>query len=494
MIVFISDLHVGANVPLLASVEQGMSKLQRDLAPLQMQLSAGAVEGFYADLTRLAQDAGARKVTLVLLGDIFDFIQTRVWLSRNTGQSPAWASRDPDEGQVMDVLDHIVRDNRALFRAIAGRNCLSFLDVQGKQQEIPLERVYVPGNHDRLCNKYPRARRFVDEALGLRRPLAEADFTWEFHDTDHRVFGRHGHVFDEENYAGTAAFTDDGHLRTPIGDLLTTEIASTLPDRVAATLDRLRHPPSATIKAELKRDLEAMFSVPGLGTIKWFSKRIIGRWRGGKVLWASIVALATLTWGFARQCLERPRWFGRSWGQNTTWSLRATIGIPALLGLLTVAGVAAWHGWALLHGPHSVLAPWLVAALVAAVALPAILWWPVFCRNPDSWLERGAGREAQQLNRENPGCIRCIVYGHTHNALQKLLTVASGGSPVHYLNSGTWRQIIDLAADDSEFASHKSLTYVAVYADAEQETRSRNGRSRQYFECWTGALRDDECF
>lgn len=492
MIAFISDLHIGAAVPLLPRVEQEMTPSQRSLTPLQLQLPAGAVDGFYDDLTRLARDAEATQVTLVLLGDIFDFIQTRVWLNRSNGQPQVWQDGDPEEDQVAQVMAQIAWDNRAFFHALARKKFLSWLDDTGTRHEIPLQRIYIPGNHDRLCNKHPRGRRFIDRILGLDRPVADAPFEWKLHDLEHRVLARHGHVFDEENYAGHT-LADREHLLTPVGDLLTTEIASTLPDRMTAILDKFSNPPSAEVKAGLTRDLEAMFSVPGLGALTWFWKRVVRRWRGGKAFVAAVMALAVLLWRFARRCVQVPRWFGRSWAQNVLWALRATIVMPALSVLPIIGGIMYWRVFYLSDPLGIVLIAGLKAIVVLCLGL-LVLWGPVVSRQPDRWLRHGAKKEARILGSVPAACLRYIVYGHTHHPVQELLTVCPDGSKIHYLNSGTWRQIIDLAEDNSEFASHKALTYVVVYGDAEQATRVAKGYARQHFECWTGALRDDECF
>ena len=492
MIVFISDLHIGAAVPLLPGVGQSMTPSQRSLAPLQLQLPAGAVEGFYDDISRLARDAGAKKVTLVLLGDIFDFIQTRVWLNRSKGAPQAWRHGDPEEDQVAEVMARIVWDNRAFFRAVSGRQSLSWEDEEGIAQEIQLERVYIPGNHDRLCNKHPRVRRFVDRVLGLHRSVADAPFDWQLNDSEHAVLARHGHVFDGENFAGRA-LTDPGHLLTPVGDLLTVEIASTLPDRMTSILESFGRPPSPEITAGLKRDLEAMFSVPGFSALTWFWKRVVRRWRGGKCFIAAVWALAALLWRFARRCLRLPRWFGRSWGQNVLWALRSAIVVSVVAALPLIAALMCWRVSALAIPLGRVLTDG-ARAIGAEVCALLLLWGPVIVRNPDRWLRKGARDDAKRSMKLAPDCVRYIVYGHTHHALQELLTVCPDGRPIYYLNTGTWRQVIDLAGDNSDFASYKTLSYVVVYGQAEQEKRLRDGQPRQYFEGWAGKLRDEECF
>jgi len=118
-----------------------------------------------------------------------------------------------------------------------------------------------------------------------------------------------------------------------------------------------------------------------------------------------------------------------------------------------------------------------------------LLWLPLLgSLRTDANLKRGAQREAAERGPD----LRCIVYGHTHNPLEELLAVGANGKPVYCLNSGTWHQKLDAAADGSDFVSHKNMTYVVIYNDA--EATKRPYAAQQYFETWTGTLYDGDCF
>jgi len=79
-----------------------------------------------------------------------------------------------------------------------------------------------------------------------------------------------------------------------------------------------------------------------------------------------------------------------------------------------------------------------------------------------------------------------IVYGHTHHhEIVPLDTLALGGNVVRqmYLNSGTWRQVHELAQAaprDLEFVNYEVMTYLAFFKGTE-----RGGRG---YEAWSGAL------
>jgi len=561
MIVFISDLHVGATVPLTKPAQQmrAQAKLRGgELKPLRLQLAAGAIRGFYADLTRLAQGANATEVTVVLLGDIFDFIQTRAWQDVKAGGPEPWVHGDPTEAQVLEVFRQIVEDepvNREFFEALRGTDELCWKADGGGEGKATVKRVYVPGNHDRLCNLHGSVRARVREVLGITPPAngtPEDEFAWEFEEPEHhRVFARHGHVFDANNYAGGAAFSKAEHERTPIGDLLTTQIASRLYDRMALFLVGRPNAAAHRAYAQVVRALEAMFAASGvLGPVGFLWKRLCRQWHGLTVLQGALWCLLPLCWAFARRCCGRA-WFGRSWCSNLAWALRTSVGLLALLpavaafmaaviGLLwlhvqralpwamavsplaptvveltaavlivaltlqalprkpipvvctvavALAGAVLWRWWLGEQHGAAIMMPVWASVLLGVTVGSLLLWLPLLgSLSTDQALKRGAQREAAD---RGPG-LRCIVYGHTHNPREELLSVGAKGEPVYYLNSGTWHQKLDAAADGTDFVSHKNMTYVVVYDSDEATTRQHV--AQQYFETWTGTLHDGDCF
>lgn len=108
--------------------------------------------------------------------------------------------------------------------------------------DIPVEIIYVIGNHDRLCNLYPSVRDNLHKILGLTISpntvqgdvKGEWRFLCDFMDEAHGVYARHGHQFDAWNYGGRNDYTSEGHLHAPIGDVLTTEFAAKIPWMLAS--------------------------------------------------------------------------------------------------------------------------------------------------------------------------------------------------------------------------------------------------------------------
>ena len=68
--------------------------------------------------------------------------------------------------------------------------------------------LYLPGNHDRLVNKYSSLRVEVCKCLGIppNQHNPAEPFPHEYQDLPYGVFARHGHEFDKFNYEGGTSF------------------------------------------------------------------------------------------------------------------------------------------------------------------------------------------------------------------------------------------------------------------------------------------------
>jgi hypothetical protein len=96
------------------------------------------------------------------------------------------------------------------------------------------EKIYVTGNHDRLCNQFSSIREKVRRFLGIAP--GDAPLAHFFQDTDHRVFARQGHEYDKFNYEGGLGYRFSDYMKVSIGDPITTELVAGLPWKV------LQHP------------------------------------------------------------------------------------------------------------------------------------------------------------------------------------------------------------------------------------------------------------
>jgi hypothetical protein len=103
--------------------------------------------------------------------------------------------------------------------------------------DVPVRIIYIPGNHDRMANLYPSVKKALAQYLGLTvspdtvegDPRREWFFRAGYLDPEHGVLARHGHQFDDWNFADLRDRSMDGHLKVPVGDVLTTEFAVKIP-------------------------------------------------------------------------------------------------------------------------------------------------------------------------------------------------------------------------------------------------------------------------
>src|SRR5439155_2698839 len=148
------------------------------------------------------------------------------WFDFPLDQRP-WGAA-PSEQAAVDIFDGVVRQNRETFEVLRG----PLTDRFGFPVEPEI--VYVPGNHDRLCNVYPSLRRRAREALGLA--AHDGPFDHAYLDLDHAVYARHGQEWDSFNFEGSEAFSYrtfetvplEDYVEIPIGDLMSSEVASRL--------------------------------------------------------------------------------------------------------------------------------------------------------------------------------------------------------------------------------------------------------------------------
>lgn len=183
MLAFISDLHF---------VDGTAGK---------HNLPSRAFDSFFDDLVAIAnKDTNEiKEIKIVLLGDIFDLLRTENWFSYPTEERP-WGSNEPAiEVNALTLFDAIAEANRQSFETIRQR----LSDLRGRcRLHSDATLIYLPGNHDRLCNWTPRLRKKVCDCLGL--PAATQDpadlFLHTYEDLAYGVFARHGHEYDKFNY------------------------------------------------------------------------------------------------------------------------------------------------------------------------------------------------------------------------------------------------------------------------------------------------------
>lgn len=241
MLVIISDLHLTDGTG-GATISSGAFELFAERLQ-EMALSASRrVDGRYRPIER---------VDLVLLGDVLDVIRSSRWLS--AGEIRPWS--DPQRPEFIDAVTQItagiLRQNEAslaVLRRLATEHALVLppADSLGQPvagetpQPVDVKIHYLVGNHDwffRLPGPgYDLLRQSLVRHLGLAN-RHDQPFPHDPNESDellealrrHKVFARHGDVFDPFNFEGD-------RCASSLGDAIVVELLNRFPWEVEREL------------------------------------------------------------------------------------------------------------------------------------------------------------------------------------------------------------------------------------------------------------------
>ena len=430
MLVFISDLHF------------------MDESAGQHNVPADAFDIFFQDLASTVRwhqekNRQIREMRIVFLGDIFDLIRTTYWLEPGLKESERpWGSNQSK------IRTHAKR----VFTDIAGKNEDAFALLQSSLKDrygLPFEpeRIYIPGNHDRLCNRFSGLRRQVRKTLAM--PVSDDPFPHVF--TDHRygVIARHGHEFDKFNYEGGDALDYEAHMQVPIGDPITTELATKLPWLV------LRAPKVKALpkkyRDRLEENLQQIDNVrPFSAVLHWLLYQVKDKRALKRIIEESVDQIV--------REFNKLSYVKRWYDHHDRWTefLDEADKIQAVLFLLE-------------H--FKVFSSERILPLLDKVK-------KLFATDE---LAEGAKRENERF--------RYVVYGHTHTPLQTPIRLVQSHQDEDerleqvYINTGTWRSRYHQVMDGNGFIGWKNMTYAVFY------TAEERGGKLPGFETWTGTLK-----
>ncbi|MDP2645326.1 MAG: hypothetical protein Q8P24_10330, partial [Desulfobacterales bacterium] len=212
MLVIISDLHF---------TDGTTSNLSADGTDL-FNISPEAFRLFFGKISSIIErrKESVREVKFVYNGDIFDPLRTCTWFEVPAGHR-FW-NVPPDRKAIQKtcggIVARILHHNQEALAWLSGQHP-DFEKTWQVDQEV--ERVYIPGNHDRLMNLSPYCRRQVQ--LKLLNCKSSARFDNACLDRRHQTLIIHGHEADPFN----CEFDPGGNPKyddTPIGDVLTTAL------------------------------------------------------------------------------------------------------------------------------------------------------------------------------------------------------------------------------------------------------------------------------
>jgi len=360
MLILVSDLHL-ADDPMRASFD---------------------VDAFLREVNSQIQHCPVDdQVTLVLLGDVFEFLKTARWLE--VALRPWHPHSSELENFVTSIAQAIVAANEKFFGGL-----------RGLQQSSELRICVLPGNHDGLLanESGAGARAVLRSALGLGGDVEP--FPSTFSDSSHGVWAQHGHEFDEFN---------SPILKNPRfvpGDVVVIEIVAALPVLVAKELGLEPDAPALRFLHELDNVLPQ----DGRGLAGWlnFSVQQLEPADQAKFKVAIQKCLA--------QCIRKARAEARTYGR-ITWLMWFT--------LRAVEGFTKTAGFSLLKPRITGLQP------LGSTELPAVY---------------GSALSMARTQMRIPQETYIFVAGHTHFPLHRPMAVGAQ-RVMTYMNSGTWRRI-----------------------------------------------------
>lgn len=447
MLVIISDLH-------LTDGSSGAT------------ISPGAFEIFAERLQDLAVAASRRldgayrpidRIDVLLLGDVLDVIRSSRWAMFD--EIRPWG--DPRRPEFADIVGRItgdiLRQNESSLRILRQLTTEGAISVppatinrrpatDTQPQPVPVQIHYLVGNHDWFFHLRGPAFDSIRQALVRQMGLANRADTPFPHDPvendalldvlrRHRVFARHGDLFDPFNFEGNRAASS-------LGDCIVIELVN----RFATEVEREM---AADLPVSTIAGLREIDNIRPLLLIPVWIDGLLDRTcpfpamrRNVKQIWDQL-ADRFLSMDFVR---ARDTWKPCDLVDGLQRALKFSKRVPT--------------GWA------SQIVGWLNELRGSAE--------PSYYQHALS--------EQDFRNRR----ARSIVYGHTHHAETVPLDASYAEGYVLnqvYFNSGTWRRVhrqTQMAPNEHEFIAADEMTYLAFFAGDE-----RGGRP---YETWSGTL------
>jgi UDP-2,3-diacylglucosamine pyrophosphatase LpxH len=432
MLIFISDLH-------FVDGSAGKHNIPTDAFRIFLKDISGICQW-------LKETKGSKieEIKLVFLGDIFDLLRTEKWFDYPPLERPWGDAEDKIKTNAVAICDALLAANKDTFDLFGGN--------LKKQFDLPVEpeRIYVPGNHDRLCNIYTELRERVCRALGVQHDT-NTPFDSHFRDSRYGVFARHGHEFDIFNYEGSTDYTYEDYSKIPIGDPITTEIITKLPWKIMQRAE-VKSLPDIQQDA-IKRNFQDLENIrPFSAIIEWLLYQV-NRYPDVKQAIDEVVDEVIQEFNnlpFVKDWYKRhDKWYN---------FMDEADKVQAVLFLLEKFSVFSIEK-----------------------IMPLVGKMKGFFQKDD--LLEGALNEYKTL----PEGFNYILYGHTHVPLHEPLKIVNKGQDENleyiYLNTGTWRVMHYKAKEGIGYSPGKNLTYHIFYLPEERKT------NKPSFESWTGRLK-----
>jgi UDP-2,3-diacylglucosamine pyrophosphatase LpxH len=458
MIVVISDLHFEEEA---SDVIPGRGR--RPDVIFRRNLDPRAYRNFIAQMAEQVEERGVRDFQLVIAGDLFDFNRTTLWFEDELRPYVALSKVGGRlEQKILYILEATakepaVKEALEVFRLLAQGRYRTPESSGGKERDFPADNIEVrclPGNHDRVSNATPAIRRRVRELLGLR---GDAEFPHYLLSEDPAVLIRHGHEYDENNFAidFEKAKTipldvpEEGYSEANFGDYITIDVAVRLPYLFRRKYGDAEIPDDTVMTKLYQRLLQFDDVRPQSALFDYLLDDSAGDYSSEEA-WERLVPLVEdlldeiHDQGFFRYWLRR---------RAKPW---APAELEAARGLLKLGG---WRNRASREAARKISRFMLGGSPV----------------QPDVLAQR------EKLVQKKK--VKLVIAGHTHNP-EVCLIGSDEKSDRFYINTGTWRNRIPSTSDQRTFGRMKALTYVMLFSSKE-DTRVKKTTSGT-FDYWTG--------
>ena len=398
MIIFVSDLH-------LSDTHRPTIRLEVFFREIQRCITAAA-------------EYGVKSIQLVLLGDIFEILKSKKWL---TDKRRPWEKSSADhQHTVQSILEGII-DNNSLF--FDGLNSLA------TNSQPPVRVSYIPGNHDRPLKTHMGA--IAKTRLKNLVPAVEweAHFNRSFVDPEHKLIAKHGHEWDPLNrYIGTSA---------AIGDAIVIDLLLNFSVLFTEKLDLHESNPEVEFLYELDN-------------VRPQNGRVLAQWLSNGL------DKLVQTYPHARPVFEE-------------------VCEELFANFRTLKATAQTQGVEFEHFTQAERLIRIFRMVVSSLGvLPAAELIPSV-GDENRILGELAVNELSNFQRNNIAC-KYVICGHTHKpAIIPLNTNECGsiGTPL-YLNTGTWRRVHNVGSTITSlgrrscFATWDEECVITVYSDQEQ--------------------------
>lgn len=428
MLVVISDLHLEE---CSLGVQRAL-RVNRNLEP----------KSYQHIMREIAKDAAvnrAKSVDMVLAGDIFELNRSNIWYEDSI--KPYVNLKDIKAGsehekKILRLLDLIGKEEKVAGTLEIFRELPSYFAVDFRLH-------YILGNHDRLVNATPATRRKARKLLGMTasdEPLPHT-FTY-FSEGKPLAFVRHGQEYDPLNFA------------------VNYKLAPLIPEEIP--IEDYEAPPVDDFSA-----VEIVYKLPYLFVEHYGAEMIL---QDEKLLnlYHRLVEFQDVR---PQSALINYIFHSPGFTRRQIWQYLEPV---------------------ILHGLNTLRKdPFLKSPTMKGNLLKTFLRLNPFRRNIpfrlvrrfSSSITKRIGRNERNLPavkeevlQKNGDSVRCIISGHTHQP-QVALMDAEDGVERYYFNSGTWRNVVPVSANQVNFGRIKTFSNVIIYGAEENQRRGEKKSS-----------------